>query len=655
DYIILPLHPTRLDARIALVLRKSAEKTQRRTSESQLARRVKQQSLVAELGQKALTGAGLEEVSDAAAEIAAIALGVEYARVLEHRPEEGILRMVAGFGWEDGAVGTFTLPADEQWQAGYTLISSEPVITNDVDEEGRFGLVPFMKEHGVTSSISVAIAGSRGPCGVLSAHSRERRTFSQDDIHFMTSVANVLAAVIERDERLAELEASEARARRLAAVASRTINGVIITDARRHIEWVNEGFTRITGYTLEEVKGKVPGHVLQGPDTDPETVEYIRRQLSRGEGFTTLIANYRNSGEKHWIHVEVQPLPDDTGEVSGYMVIETDLTEQPLLEQTLLQTDARARAILETTVEAIITIGAEGHIESFSRAAEHIFQYRSDEMIGKKITMLLAARRVEEQEAVLAGLLSPRSGVIEDLGRELVGLRRDGSTFPMEMAVSEVPLGDRIIYTAVIRDISDRRRLEQEILEISEQERRRIGQDLHDGLGQMLTGIGLISKSLERRLRAAGVAEAESAAEIADLMKEADQQARGLARGLVPVELDRHGLSAALQRLAVQSERLLSIRCTFEEAGRPEVPDNTVATHLYRIAQDAVSNAVRHGRATRVSIVLAAGEDRIRLRIVDNGIGFPANGPYTGGMGVRIMHYRARMIGGQLEIRADPG
>src|SRR5690606_14837609 len=109
------------------------------------------------------------------------------------------------------------------------------------------------------------------------------------------------------------------------------------------------------------------------------------------------------------------------------------------------------------------------------------------------------------------------------------------------------------------------------------------------------------------------------------------------------------------QRLRVRAARLLPIRCTFEGAGRPGGPDNTVATHLYRIAQEAVSNAVRHGRATRVSIVLAAGEDRIRLRIVDNGIGFPANGPDTGGMGVRIMHYRARMIGGQLEIRADPG
>src|SRR5690606_39303361 len=103
------------------------------------------------------------------------------------------------------------------------------------------------------------------------------------------------------------------------------------------------------------------------------------------------------------------------------------------------------------------------------------------------------------------------------------------------------------------------------------------GQDLHDGLGQMLTGIGLISKSLERRLRAAGVAEAESAAEIADSMKEADRQARGLARGLVPVELDRHGLSAALQRLAGQSERVLSMRCTFEAPGRPGARNNTGA------------------------------------------------------------------------------
>lgn len=654
DYIILPLHPKRLNARMALSLRKAEEKVQRKEVEVQLARRVKQQSLVAELGHKALSGAGVAELSDLAVNIVADALEVEFARVLKHVPEEALLRMSAGVGWEEGSVGRFTLPADERWQAGYTLLSSEPVITNDVSEEGRFGLVPFMIEHGVTSSISVTVPGRQAPYGVLSAHSRRHRTFSQDDIHFVQSVANVLAAAVERGDEKEILERSEARAQRLAAVASRTINGVIITDPERRIEWVNEGFERITGYALEEVHGKVPGRILQGEETSPETIAYIRRQLSRNEGFTTEIVNYRKSGEKYWVRIEVQPLLNESGQLTGYMAIETDVTKQRLAERALRESEARARAILETTVDGVVTIDVHGTIESFNSAAESIFQYRSEEVLGHNVKVLMPSPYVEEHDSYLTAYLETGRRKIIGIGREVVGRRKDGSTFPMELSVSEVPLGERIIFTGIIRDITERRRLEQEILEISEQERRRIGQDLHDGLGQTLTGIGLISKNLERRLRAAGFPEAEQAAEVAELIKEADQQARGLARGLVPVELDASGLATALQRLAANAERFFSVKCTFEQIGRRQLHDATAATHLYRIAQEAVSNAIKHGRATKVAMTLATGDDRVRLRIQDNGTGFPDVIPDTQGMGVRIMRYRARMIGGTLDIRDNP-
>lgn len=654
DYIIVPLHESRLDARMALAVRKATEKVQRREIELQLARRVKQLGLVSELGQAALTGATIRETNDLAVKMVADALGVEYARVLEYIPDEGVLRMTAGSGWKPDTVGQFTVVADPRWQAGYTLLSSEPVITNDLREESRFMVPELLLEHGVTSTISVVIPGTALPYGVLGAHSTRRRTFSQDDLHFMRSVANVLAAVMERTEKSITLGKSEAQAARLAAVASRTINGVVITDAQRRIEWVNEGFTRITGYTLEEVRGKVPGHILQGPETDPNTVAAIRERLARNEGFTTEIANYRKSGEKYRVHIEVQPLLDDAGQLTGFMAMETDVTRQRLAEQALRESEARARAIVETTIDGIITIDDNGILESFNTAAERIFQHRAENVIGSHVKMLMPPAYFEDHDSYLANYFENVRRKIPGIAREVVGLRQDGTTFPMELAVSEVQLADRVIYTGIIRDITERRRLEQEILEISEQERRRIGQDLHDGLGQMLTGIGLISKALERRLRAADEPEADSAAEVAELIKEADQQARGLARGLVPVELDANGLSTALQRLAANAERLFSIVCTFEPVGISQLNDNTTATHLYRIAQEAVSNAVKHGRATRVTIALASGDDRVRLRIQDNGVGFPDVPGETQGMGVRIMHYRARIIGGTLDIRDDP-
>ena len=654
DYIIVPLHESRIAARIDLAILKVAEKVRRAKTENQLALRVKQQGLVAEFGQTALAGADVAAVFDRAVEIVADALDIEYARVLRHIPEAGILLMTAGFGWRVGAVGQFSLPAEKRWQAGYTLLSSEPVITNDISDEGRFGLASFVIEHGVTSSISVAIPGRERPYGVLSGHSRTSRTFSEDDIHFMQALANVLSAVLERTEEATALATSEARARRLAAVASRTINGVIIADESGLIEWVNEGFTRITGYTFEEVRDKASGQFLQGPETSPETTAFFQERLSKHEGFTTELLNYRKSGEAYWVRIEVQPLSDADGSAAGYMAIETDVTEQRRAEQALRESEARARSILETTVDAIITIDVDGIVESFNSAAERIFGYDADEVIGRNVKMLMPSPYVEEHDSYLSAYLETGRRKIIGIGREVVGLRKNGSIFPMDLAVSEIQLADRITFTGIIRDITERRELEQEVLEMSEQERRRIGQDLHDGLGQMLTGITLISKDLERKLRAAGAKEAQIAGEIAEMIKEADQQARGLARGLVPVELDGNGLSAAIRRLIANAERFFFIKCTFDQIGDFDIRDNTAATHLYRIAQEALSNAAKHGRATRVAVTLASGQDRIRLRIHDNGVGFPDVPSESQGIGVRTMHYRARIIGAMLDIRDHP-
>jgi len=178
---------------------------------------------------------------------------------------------------------------------------------------------------------------------------------------------------------------------------------------------------------------------------------------------------------------------------------------------------------------------------------------------------------------------------------------------------------------------------------------------LHDGLGQMLTGIGLLGQNVTRQLEKEDHPLADEVAEITDLVKEADQYARDLSRGLTPVDVDANGLSQALQRLSDNAVRLFDVPCTFDEVGTALVHDSTTATHLYRIAQEAVSNAVRHGDATRIKISLASGADQIRLRIQDDGVGFNPEDIDGPGMGVHIMNYRARIVGGNLEISSEPG
>ena len=319
------------------------------------------------------------------------------------------------------------------------------------------------------------------------------------------------------------------------------------------------------------------------------------------------------------------------------------------------ESEARAQAILDTTVDGIITIDADGIVESFNPAAEDIFGYDAEDVIGNNVKLLMPSPYREEHDEYLRSYHETGRRQIIGIGREVRGRRKDGSTFPMDLAVSEVELGDRTIFTGIVRDISERRRLEKEILSISEEERRRIGQDLHDGLGQMLTGIGLLSQDVARDLQDEDHPRADDLTEITEHIKEADQYARDLSHGLIPVDVEANGLSEALRRLAQNAERMYNADCTFQEVETAHVHDNTTAAHLYRIAQEAVNNAVRHGDADHIRLLLAAGPDQIRLQVRDDGSGFEKADLDDAGMGVRIMNYRARIIGGTLDLNSDLG
>lgn len=240
-------------------------------------------------------------------------------------------------------------------------------------------------------------------------------------------------------------------------------------------------------------------------------------------------------------------------------------------------------------------------------------------------------------------------------------VRADGATryvHTMGEAVQDVAgVIRRIVGT--LQDVTDRKRLEKEILDISDREQRRIGQDLHDGLGQHLAGIELMSEVLEQRLAGARSKEAShlalEAGKIARHVREAISQARSLARGLSPVVIESAGLMAALRQLADSASQMFRIRCEFLCDPPVLVPDHTVATHLYRIAQEAVSNAVKHGRTREAQILLRVSGERIVLVIKDKGVGLPDRLPAGKGMGLRIMQYRAGIIGGSVVVQRDPG
>ena len=317
----------------------------------------------------------------------------------------------------------------------------------------------------------------------------------------------------------------------------------------------------------------------------------------------------------------------------------------------LRDSEERLRAILETAVEGIITIDERGTIESFNPSAEKIFGYSASEAIGQNIKLLMPTPYRQEHDGYLENYHRTGHAKIIGIGREVIGRRKDGATFPMDLSVSEVRLANHRMFTGFVRDITERKQLEREIIEISNREQQRIGQDLHDGLCQELAGIQLMCQVLEQKLSAKSKSEAKQADEIAEHIREAISHTRKLARGLSPVEFEVNGLMSALHELAEHVQKIFRIECRFECPEPVLISNNIFATHLYRIVQEAINNAVKHGRAKHIFISLKPAGGRFALAVTDDGLGFSNETKKSGGMGLHIMNYREGVVGAALDVR----
>jgi len=207
---------------------------------------------------------------------------------------------------------------------------------------------------------------------------------------------------------------------------------------------------------------------------------------------------------------------------------------------------------------------------------------------------------------------------------------------------------------ALTQEMAERQRLEEEILRVSERERRSIGHDLHDSLCQHLTGTALAGQVLGERLAAKSLPEAADAGKVVGLVEEGITLARNLARGLYPVDVEAQGLMDAFEDLAASVTKTGRTHCVFECAAPVLIHDDAAATHLYRIAQEAVRNALQHGKPKRVGITLAERAGAVTLTVEDDGVGLPDTAQSSDGLGIRIMAHRAAIIGGSFAIEPGP-
>ncbi len=206
-------------------------------------------------------------------------------------------------------------------------------------------------------------------------------------------------------------------------------------------------------------------------------------------------------------------------------------------------------------------------------------------------------------------------------------------------------------------EIDDRKRLEQELLDVSEREQRRIGRELHDSLGQQLTGAAIMSKVLQGKLDVVSAEHGTEAAQITRLINQAIDQTRSLSRGLQPVDVESGGLVPALEMLAASTRDLFGVDCIFTPDADIQIEDSAIGINLYRITQEAITNAIKHGQSKRIDISLCADDGAYQLAIESDGKDFPLSADDTEGMGLRIMAYRAQAMGGSVDINrgADGG
>ena len=343
------------------------------------------------------------------------------------------------------------------------------------------------------------------------------------------------------------------------------------------------------------------------------------------------------------------------GAIVWVVVLRMRVHKQTRIIRDQLRTEAslkqRYEELFENANDMVFTNDLNGRITSINKAGERLLQRPRGAILGKNLVEFLA----EEQRGPARQWFEQVTQGAELPPAEWEFVSASGQRLRLELSARLVSqAGQTAEVESMARNITERKRLEREILEISNREQRRIGHDLHDGVCQQLAAIAYRMDIMADQLQEKGVAESSEVERIGGLVNETITQTRSVARGLFPVRLEENGLVSAIEEFAANAESLFKIQCRFSCDKSLLAVDNSVSLHLYYIIQESVLNAVKHGKATDILISIARDGDHFVLTIRDNGTGFRSPGSATG-MGIRIMRYRSSVIGSTLDLKSAPG
>ncbi len=441
---------------------------------------------------------------------------------------------------------------------------------------------------------------------------------------------------------------------RFRAVFEQAVVGVGLIDftTGRFVD-VNKRYSTITGRSRKEML-KISFDEITHPD-DRANSRRLHKQLkaSKSSEFQWEKRYVRPDGSVVWVNLNASLLSTMSGRPNQVLAMVEDITSRKLAEANYRRELGFNEILASHTSAIIILLDRHGHLIHANEATLQMLGYKRKDLVGKpppwKSDFMDAAEKARSQKRfkeMLAGKNIPSSEVT------LIGKDRKRHVVALSSIITKTPEGgvDRIIVTGT--DLTERNRLQKEILKISEQEQARIGHNLHDGVGQTMTGVSSLIEALESELSGD---QRQSAARIHQLIQEAIQEVRHMSHSLSPASVKNRGLGGALHLLADTIRTNHRTTCTCEVNPNIKIEDSEKETHIYRIAQEAANNALRHGHPSSVHLSLQRlGEHEAVLKIEDNGKGLGKRTGEQAGIGMRVMDYRANLIDGSLTVKSRP-
>jgi len=530
---------------------------------------------------------------------------------------------------------------------GRVWASGQPEWISNVARACHCPRAEAARREGLRSALGIPIELNGTLVGVIECFSRQ---FRLPDAEFLEMIRALGIQVGQFMERKRIEQAARESQRQFQEMAENIREVFWMTDASipRTVLYVSPAYQEIWGRSCESLYA-APGDWMEA--IHPEDRDRIRQAVFdrqvRGE-YDETYRIIRPDGAVRWVHDRAFPVRDESGQVIRIVGVAEDVTARKLAEARLTM----LVSAVESTGELICITDLQDRFTFANRAFLRAYGYALPEILGHTLHLLWSPRNPP--------------GLVEEILEhthqggwrgEVLSRRKDGAEFTVFLSTSQIKdsNGHVIGLMGVAHDITEQRRMEREILEISARERQRIGFELHDGLGQHLAGIAYKTQSLVESLAGDGAARM-AAREIVDLVNDAMRQTRQLARNLEPLEVEAYGLVTALERLAADTQRQFPVECRFFcQAPSVTVPRQT-SLALYQIAQEAVRNALVHGGAERIDLNLMIDSRRLHLKIRDYGKGFePARQQSTTGMGLRLMRYRAGAVGGVVHVSSRPG